>query len=66
VKTKNKKQKKITKCVTASSGLHDQPPQQISKGDSNEKKGIQLKQHFSLNSYPKVICVVYSRANPGI
>jgi hypothetical protein len=40
---------------TAFTSLRHQPSLQISKGDLELKKGIQLNQPFPLNSYPKVI-----------
>jgi hypothetical protein len=41
--------------------LHHQPPLEISKGDLELKKGIQMNQPFPLNSFPKIINMVYSK-----
>jgi hypothetical protein len=46
---------------TAFNSLDHQTPLQISKGDLELKKGILKNQPFPLNSYPKVICMVYSK-----
>jgi hypothetical protein len=51
---------------TAFNSLHHQPPLQISKGDLELKKGILKNQPFPLNSYPKVICMVYSKQIPAL
>jgi hypothetical protein len=51
---------------TAFTSLRHQPSLQISKGDLELKKGIQLNQPFPLNSYPKVICMVYSKQIPTL
>jgi hypothetical protein len=51
---------------TAFNSLHHQPPLQISNGDLELKKGIQMNQPFPLNSYPKVICMFYSKQIPAL